>query len=345
MDIDKIADIPIVFVMGKERSGTTLLQAMLNAHPNIVAPHESRIIIYMYSKYGHTIVWTEELLKEFCDELYTETRFNNFWKIDKSELLLVLTEAKDRLTYPLIMKIIYCMFSPDKEVKIIIDKNPVYYLFLPELQAIFPDAKYLHIVRDYRDNIASHRKVMPDKHPADLAYRWLKVNQYMEEAKEKSPQKWYSFKYELLVNEPLNYMKKICNFIDIQFYENMVTGFTSNLSPVFEANKGRKEFMKFHSNVYEPVNINQIGKWRTEMPVDQIQIIEAIAGKYGREMYGYETTLPLKPAGAFVTIRAKIMFGFFKSSLRAVYRYHKLYKVLRFFMRLFVSAGKIKGVE
>lgn len=183
IDIDKISKVPIMFIMGKERSGTTLLQSMLNVHPNIVAPHESRIIIYMYSKYGKVKTWTEGILREFCDELYTETRFEQFWLINKDELLSILIRVKDELNYALIFKIIYSRFSPGKDIKIIFDKNPVYYLFMHELQVIYPDAKYIHIVRDYRDNIISHRKAMLVKNVADLAYRWLIVNEYIEEAK------------------------------------------------------------------------------------------------------------------------------------------------------------------
>ena len=52
VDISRVEAVPMNFVIGKERSGTTLLQVMLNAHPNIVAPPESRFIIMFYFKYG-----------------------------------------------------------------------------------------------------------------------------------------------------------------------------------------------------------------------------------------------------------------------------------------------------
>ena len=47
-EIRKISSMPMSFVLGKERSGTTLLQLMLNVHPGIVAPPESRFIMLLF---------------------------------------------------------------------------------------------------------------------------------------------------------------------------------------------------------------------------------------------------------------------------------------------------------
>lgn len=323
-----------MFIMGKERSGTTLLQSMLNVHPNIVAPHESRIIIYMYSKYGKVKTWTEGILREFCDELYTETRFEQFWLINKDELLSILIRVKDELNYALIFKIIYSRFSPGKDIKIIFDKNPVYYLFMHELQVIYPDAKYIHIVRDYRDNIISHRKAMLVKNVADLAYRWLIVNEYIEEAKKKSRGNWFTLKYEDLVNEPIKCLEDVCLFIGLPFDEAMVNGFNSKLSHVFESNKDNKKFMRFHSSIYNPISNDKIGKWKKELSAGDIQVIEAIAGQYGKQQYNYEITMPYKKVSLFIRIKVRVVFVFFREVFIALQKYHFIYKGLRFFVRI-----------
>ncbi|WP_103919423.1 sulfotransferase [Candidatus Venteria ishoeyi] len=41
------------FIIGRPRSGTTLLQSILDAHPNILIPGESPLIMRLYMRYGH----------------------------------------------------------------------------------------------------------------------------------------------------------------------------------------------------------------------------------------------------------------------------------------------------
>jgi hypothetical protein len=344
-ELVKIRNTPIMFILGKERSGTTMLQAMLNAHPNIVAPHESRIIIFMYARYGKVKQWTEKILEEFCTELYEETRFLVFWKLNKEELITDLFSVKDELTYGLIFKIIYCKMAPAKDIKLIFDKNPVYYLFVPELQKIFPEAKYVHIVRDYRDNIVSHQRVLPSKNPGQLAYRWLRINKHLEMHKLKAPSYWTSIKYEDLVTEPINHMEEICRFIGMPFYASMVEEFSSKLSPVFHENADKKSFTKFHSNVYNPINTKPIAQWKEHMATEQVQIVESIAGPYGKQMYGYEISLPYQKPGTITLLKAKLVFTFFKTALRVIYRNRFIYKSGRAFAQKFIHKDIKKPVK
>jgi len=344
-ELDKIRNTPIMFILGKERSGTTMLQSILNAHPNIVAPPESRIIIFMYAKYGKVKQWTEKVLKQFCNELYDETRFSIFWKLNKEELVADLISVMDSLTYPLIFKIIYCKMAPEKDVKLIFDKNPVYYVFVPQLQEIFPEAKYIHIVRDYRDNIVSHQRVLPSKNAAQLAYRWLKINKDLEMFRERMPANWMRIQYETLVTEPIKSIEEVCHFIGMPFYESMVNEFSTKLAPAFYQNADKTSFTKFHSNVYNPINKNPMGQWKTAMPARQVEIVESIAGEYGKQMYGYEITTPYKPAGAITILKAKIVFAFFDAALKLIYRNHFAYKAGRAFAQKYIYRENNKTVK
>jgi hypothetical protein len=343
-ELEKIERTPIMFIMGKGRSGTTLLQAILNAHPNIVAPTESRIIIFMYAKYGHVKQWTEQLLEKFCNELYDETRFLQNWNIDKNKLLPDLLSVKDRLNYALICKIIYCRTdSASKDIRLIFDKNPVYYFFIRELQQIFPEAKYIHIVRDYRDNIISHQRVLPFSNTADVAYRWLKINKYLEEQKVKNPEEWFTIKYESLATEPIKCMAEVFKFVGMPFYENVVSDFSSKLSPMFYENANKKEFNKFHWNVFNPVNTSQIGQWKTTMPINDIEIAESIDGSYAKQMYGYEISVPAKRLNSIILLKAKILYAFNRTFLRTVLKQQLLYKSFRFLAKAFMRKSKLAG--
>jgi hypothetical protein len=314
-EIKAIGAIPMNFVLGKERSGTTLLQLMLNTHANIVAPPESRFIILLYFRYGKTQKWTEEIIVNFCNDLFTEGLFKHFWGVDKNELLSVLVASKDMLSFSLICKIIFRLSSPGKQdVHIFFDKNPLYYYFLPELKNLFPEAKYIHLVRDYRANLVSHRRVFTVKKGTDIAYRWMKVNMLIEAAKRLSPGKYFTLTYESLVSNPEQKMKEVCSFLNLPYDKNMVQNHQSGMYSNFNRNKN-EGFLKVHQNVFNPINSKHITEWEETLSAEELANVEAVAGEYGETKYGYKmkTLRNSKPAG-FLLMDLKY------TAIKALYR-------------------------
>lgn len=289
--IQHIGNIPINFVSGKERSGTTLLQVILNTHPNIIAPPESRFIMLLHSRYGGITKWTEQNITRFCNDVMRERPIENFWAINKEDLLASCLAAKDIATYPLLCKLVYYHSSPGKDVKMFFDKNPVYAYFLPELKKLFPEAKYIHLVRDYRANIVSHRRVFMIKRSSDITYRWLKMNILIEEAKTGNSENFFTLKYEDLVCETVKSITAICNFLHIPFYEKMVLQHASGFYPKFKSNN-KKRFRKIHQSVFTPITASNVNTWEKSLTSGDIAEAENIAGDYGEKMYGYK----LQPA-------------------------------------------------
>ncbi len=285
--IRQIGNIPLNFVCGKERSGTTLLQIMLNTHPNIVAPPESRFIVILHSRYGQIKNWTEDDLNHFCDDIIQEKAIENFWAINKGDLLASFLAAKDIATYPLLCKLVFYHFSPEKDIKMFFDKNPVYAFYLPQLKRLFPDAKYIHIVRDYRANIVSHRRVFIIKRSADITYRWLKMNMLIEGAKSSNIENFFTLKYENLVSEPIKSVTGICSFLQVPFYEKMAVKHSSGIYPGYNTNV-KKRFRKIHQSVFTPITSSFLNKWEKTLTPKEIMQAENIAGVYAEKMYGYK---------------------------------------------------------
>lgn len=286
-DIIHIGNIPMNFVCGKERSGTTLLQIMLNTHPNIVAPPKSRFMMLLHSRYGGITKWKEHDLARFCNDIVREKSIENFWAINKEDLLASFLLAKEIATYPLLCKLVFYHFSPTKDISMFFDKNPVYAFFLPRLKKLFPEAKYIHIVRDYRANIVSHRRVFIIKQSADITYRWLKMNMLIEQAKNSNAENYFTLKYEDLVSEPVKSVKNICNFLQVPFCEKMAVQHSSGIYPGYNAN-GKKRFRKIHQSVFTPITSSFLDKWMKTLTPREIDQAENIAGEYAEKMYGYK---------------------------------------------------------
>lgn len=320
-EIEKIKNTPLFFVLGKERSGTTLLQLMLNTHANIIAPPESRFIILLYFKYGKTKQWTKKIITDLCNDLYKEGLFRDYWGVDKHRLISVLIASKDSLTYPLLCKIIFRISSPGKkEVRIFFDKNPLYYYFLQELSDIFPEAKYIHLVRDYRANLVSHKKVFTVKKGTDIAYRWMKVNMLVEESKNRAPQNYLTLKYEELVSNPAQNMEVVCRFLGLPFDENMVQNHQSGMYSKFNSNK-KEGFLKVHQNVFNPINPALINEWKEKISPEELLNVESAVGKFAETMYGYKPVNPenailKKPQGYFMmNLKYRIIKALYKKAL------------------------------
>jgi len=284
-----IKKIPMVFIMGKERSGTTLLQTFLGGHPNIVAPPESEFILLLYPRFGKIKKWTEKNIREFIDELYKEPWITKIWRIDRSFLTSVLLSIREGADYASICKVIYyCTRNSKENIVWISDKNPIYILFIKTLLKIFPEAKFIHLIREPRDNVNSHLKSFKVNNVKFVAMKWVAYNTILMKAKIVIPEKFHTVRYEDLVESPAVKMKEICKFLNIDFNDRMVhNAFPENLKAFNNQQLILERAKQIHVNLLQPVNTSNIGKWKNDMSLYNIKLVEKIAGNFAAKNFNY----------------------------------------------------------
>jgi hypothetical protein len=185
------------------------------------------------------------------------------------------------------------------------------------LNTIFPDAKYIHLVRDYRANLVSHRRVFTFKNAGDIAYRWLKVNMLIEEAKSRVAKNYFTLTYESLVGNPRQSMEEVCKFLGLPFDMNMVQNHQSGMYDKFNSNKD-SGFQKIHESVFNPINPSLINNWEGKMTSAELMKVEAIAGRFGEIHYGY---LPVNPTNKIeATTKISLLMDWKYRGMRAFYR-------------------------
>src|SRR5690554_7919810 len=86
---------PIAFLVAKDRSGTTLLQTMLDSHPNICAPLESRFVLHLKNKYHSKTIWNKSLKTQFVKNLFKEQKMVLFWELDQDALIERLERSEE----------------------------------------------------------------------------------------------------------------------------------------------------------------------------------------------------------------------------------------------------------
>lgn len=272
---------PFFFIVGRPRSGTTLLRTLFDASPNVCIPPECQFIVNLYPKYGKLAQWEENDLLEFFYDIQDQWLFKT-WNIDSEQLKAVLLDAAKNVKYDDVCKLVYMqyksVFEKDK-VLFIGDKNPGYTIYTEQLLEIFPNAKFIHIIRDYRDHFASIKNVDFDLPYVSLvAFKWRLFIKKYREMMVKYPDSHIEIRYEDLVSDPENQMKRLCNYTGVPYNQEIMNFHVKGV----EARKIYSATLldKIHSSLFQRINTSKIGVYRTQLSTKQIKMADLAVGKY-----------------------------------------------------------------
>jgi hypothetical protein len=292
----------VFFVVGRGRSGTTLLGRMLARHPAMDVAPEGFFIMNLLGRYGRG-PWDRARIESFCRDLVLENRMRT-WNLDVDRLQRRLEDRLPDLDFRGACHAVYGSYAGDTRgrtgVRMVGDKNPHYALFAGRLAREFPGARFVHITRDPRDNVQSYRKVPFDVNDvAALADRWCRYNRSVMAVARQHPDRFHRVAYEDLVSGPEAVLEGICQFLGLDFdpamlsfHEDRPEGFYGEGSPWFEKLSG-------------PLDAGQARKWESEMSEADIATVEAVAGSLMDEL-GYARSGRGRPPLGW---RARSLFG------------------------------------
>jgi glycosyltransferase involved in cell wall biosynthesis len=283
-----------IFVIGAERSGTTLLRLMLTAHPDICIPPESLFFVALESKYGAAPDLLPQI-EDFLNDLYNNN-FHRFWEWNVDpKLLLNNWKNYHQLSYTQAVETVYQTYCQqfDPAASIWGDKNPFHIYQLGKIRRYFPGVKVILIVRDFRACYSSVKKLVAKEQERGEVWQGIKTiggltHQWNQVVKiiEKYHQKWEQFylvSYEDLVREPSAQLAKICKWVGVDFQESMLQFYQKNaelgLVPVNQ--------MVWHPNTLEPIGSDRINAWQDELSVTELETIELMNWK-NLEKLGYK---------------------------------------------------------
>jgi len=134
----------VVFVIGAPRSGTTWVQQMLGGHPSIATSQETDLFDGYLAHWRTT--WAAQL--PASGEEWRNRRFKG--------LPAVLTEeAFEQLIRDVVDRVHDEVLRLKPSATIVLEKVPGYALQADAILATFPEARFVHVLRDGRDAIAS----------------------------------------------------------------------------------------------------------------------------------------------------------------------------------------------
>jgi hypothetical protein len=215
-----------VFIVGMPRSGKKLLRDLLNQNPRIGIPiHETGFIPRLVNHFGNPPRFDDEdELQRFFDE-FSQDPFYQQFKIEGRNLRRDdLDKIENKFSWQSIFEYIFRFYAPNERAEDFIwgDKSPYYLNFMPLLNEIFPNAKFIHSIRDPRDYCLSFKKAW-GKSIFRAAENWrVRMEAALSDLDQLSIDYMEVF-YESLLEDPRKTLMSVCEFLDCEYISAMTT--------------------------------------------------------------------------------------------------------------------------
>jgi len=278
-----------LFIVGQERSGTTLLMTMLGCHPRIAVPEVAwwypRFRAYLHT-YGDLAA--EENLRTLANEMIFGLMVP-FWGMPVNPRTIVdetLGELKERSFAG-----IYCAML-ERYARLMGkprwgEKTPNNVFYVKEIIEDFPNAQFLCVTRDARDMAADAiRSSFGPTNAFVAAQEWKFGQQTIQKLrKELSPTTWFDVHYEKLAREPEATLRSVCEFAGESYSPNMLKFHETTIAQ----NRGKN---RDHTALAEPVSDRYVGIYREQLSIRDQRIIVGITS---REMEGEGYSFDVTP--------------------------------------------------
>lgn len=254
-----------IFILGPGRSGTSLLQSMLDSNSQIEFMKENQYLRkVLYGK--SSISWFLENRKD---------RLNNLDYLHNNKTL-------NKLDF--YIKMIHKESQP--EIKYIGDKDPNLLDHIKKLISDFKKPKIIITIRDPRDIILSRIKAKwsskwPFFFQILIVYSQLKMyNKFMSKIDDSSSY-IHTVKYEDLILFPDKIICDICGFLNIKYEKEMLDYKKSSKRLV------SKNEMEWKTKTLQNLDKKNFNKWKNEFSPEKIYFLNGVFSKILIQ-YGYD---------------------------------------------------------
>jgi hypothetical protein len=267
------------FVVGAQRSGTTMLRLMLNNHPRLAVPFESGFIPVFFRRLGEYGNLGEpanatRLLKDIC--LHP--------KVEKGKLVPDAEAVLSRriASYRDLIDAIFSEYAERKGKARWGDKTPAYITEIDILLQIFPGCRLIHMVRDGRDVALSLGGInWGSRHIPSVAEDWRWKTVLAHKIGTVLGDRFLEVRFEDLIHDTEGELRRICEFLGEAFDPAVLQYAASGETemPI--------DSMQWHRTSTRPPDPEKVYEWKRRMPVADRILFEAVAGD-ALELFGYE---------------------------------------------------------
>jgi LPS sulfotransferase NodH len=264
---------PPLFVLGVRRSGTTLLRVMLDRHSKLAIPDESYFIPQLADRHRGPVD-----VAAFVDDLRRIGTLRE-WDVDVDA---VAARLQPGLAPGDAIAAVYLTYAAAQGKERWGDKTPLYMEHLATIDRLFPDAVYVHLIRDGRDAAVSFLEMPAGvvtetwAHPRDaagFACQWRAEVSKARALGRRAGPRYLEVRYEALVADPEGELRRICAHVGLDF------------EPAMLAPGGHVPDKPHQQSLKRPPTVG-LRDWRTEMTPADARVSSAVAGDLLAEL-GY----------------------------------------------------------
>jgi hypothetical protein len=285
-------------IIGSPRSGTTLLRFMLDAHPDLAIPPETGFLVPCAEQTVKGLVSLDEFFQTVTGYPSEAPGWHDF-QISHDSFRATL-RAIEPFTVADGIRAFYELYASRFGKSRWGDKTPLYCMHVRSIEALLPEAHFVHIIRDGRDVALSLRPMWfaPGRDIESLATEW---RQCVTTGRQQGAlcRHYMEVRYDALVENSREVLAEICAFLDLEFDDRMLRYHEFTPERLRE-HQGRfrldgsvvvthEQRLGQQHRTTQPPDRSRVSVWRREMPRDEQLRFDAIAGDLLREL-GFATS-------------------------------------------------------
>jgi hypothetical protein len=264
------------FIVGSGRSGNTLLRRVLYAHPDLHIPPETFVLGYSIRLFrqNRNLRW-KDLVHLVLSTFEYYKAFDAF-RVDSLRPLAIRLAGlpPQRRCLASILDGFY-RYHAERLGRNCVrwgDKTPDNTFYLDRIFSVFPDAQFIHLVRDGCDVVYSFMSTGMYPSAIEAAKIWLAMVEHARRFCRRHAGNCMEVRYEDLVSRPEEIARGVSDFLGVEFRPEMLD------SQEIADEMGDVSMLEHHRNVAAPITPAGIGKGRKNLSDEQKKIIQKIIG-------------------------------------------------------------------
>lgn len=285
------------FIVSAPRSGSTLLRLVLDAHPQLAVPPPGwlfdLVFPYIYS-YGD-LADRQNLLSLAEDILSAPTVGK--WPVKLSAEALA--DAAETPSFAGLYAALHRAYAQSERKQRWGEKTPRNSFWMDEIGSLFPDAQFIHIVRDGRDQAIdiSDSVLWPNSvySGADLWRRY--VTAVCDSAQRLPVGAFMEIRYEDLCAAPEATIRRLCEFLDEEFDARMLAPHETQSARDWSAHP-------LHAKTAQPISTRYCEMYKARLSSTDVAALESLIGgmlaRFGYPVSGRARAIPPRLAAQMI---------------------------------------------
>jgi hypothetical protein len=249
---------PPVFIVGNDRSGTTMLRLILDRGPDVAIPPESMFLTDLADRRADGGPRSPEVVRALVNEVWRHPKVR-LWQLPGEP-----PEPPPELTgtdaYRFAVEAPFRAYAARQGKHRWGDKTPHYVHHVDALLEVWPDARFVVLVRDGRDVALSLKRMPFGPNNAWAAGPWwARGIRAGIDAQRRHPEQVRTVRYEDLVADPDREVRAICAFLELAYEPQMLDLAQADRSRVVA------DQTAWFPTLFEGINTRSAGRWQTQM--------------------------------------------------------------------------------